>query len=113
MYRAGLESVLGLKRRGHALSLDPCIPSAWPGFSIVIRIGETRYDITVENPKRRCRGLATVVLDGVPVDAAEIPWRDDGRVHTVRAVIGDPMAGTNLAGNLGALPEHLRRAENT
>jgi cyclic beta-1,2-glucan synthetase len=91
MYRAGLETVLGLTRRGSVFSLDPCIPFAWPGFSAVIRVGETRYEISVENPRQRCRGIATVELDGVCVDAAAIPWRDDGRVHTVRAVIGDPV----------------------
>jgi cyclic beta-1,2-glucan synthetase len=89
MYRAGLETVLGLKRRGNAFSLDPCVPFAWPGFSAVLRFGETRYEITVQNPRQRCRGISTVELDGVPVDATAIPLRDDGRVHTVSAVIGE------------------------
>ena len=31
MYRAGLESMLGLRRRGETFSVDPCIPSSWPG----------------------------------------------------------------------------------
>jgi cyclic beta-1,2-glucan synthetase len=97
MYRAGLETILGVKRQGAAFSLDPCVPFAWPGFSAVLRIGRTRYEITVENPKQRCRGLATVELDGVSVDAAAIPLRDDGGVHRVRAVIGDPvMAGSGV-----------------
>ena len=39
-----------------------------------------------------------VELDGAPVDADAIPLRDDGRVHTVRAVIGDPVpAGHGVA----------------
>ncbi len=97
MYRAGLETILGIKRQGAAFSLDPCVPFAWPGFSAVLRIGRTRYEIAVENPKQRCRGLATVELDGVSVDAAAIPLRDDGGVHRVRAVIGDPvMAGSGV-----------------
>ena len=32
LYRAGLESILGLTRRGDTLHLDPCIPPRWPGF---------------------------------------------------------------------------------
>ena len=91
MYRAGLETVLGIQRHGAAFSLDPCVPYAWAGFSAVLRVGSTRYEITVKNPKQRCRGVATVELDGVSVDASAIPLRDDGRVHTVRAVIGDPV----------------------
>ncbi len=30
MYRAGLESILGLRRRGSTFEIDPCIPSSWP-----------------------------------------------------------------------------------
>ena len=41
MYRAGLETILGIRRHGAAFSLDPCVPFAWPGFSAVIRIGRT------------------------------------------------------------------------
>ena len=97
MYRAGLESILGITRRGSTIALDPCIPFAWPGFEAVLRFGETRYEITVENPRKRCRGVATAELDGVSVDARTIPLRLDGGVHKVRAVIGDPvMAGSGV-----------------
>jgi cyclic beta-1,2-glucan synthetase len=89
MYRAGLETILGVTRRGETLSLDPCIPFAWPGFSVVLRFGATRYEITVENPRQRCRGLVVVDCDGVAVDAHAIPLRDDGKIHRVRGVIGD------------------------
>jgi cyclic beta-1,2-glucan synthetase len=89
MHRAGLESILGLERRGATLALDPCIPFAWPGFSIVLRIGETRYEISVENPHQRCRGIASVELDGARVDPGAIPFLEDGEVHRVRAVIGE------------------------
>ena len=34
MYRAGLESILGLRRRGAAFEIDPCVPSAWKAFAI-------------------------------------------------------------------------------
>ena len=91
MYRAGLESILGLERHGSAFSLNPCIPFAWPGFSIVLRFGDTRYEISVENPRQQCRGIAMAVLDGVPVEATAIPLLQDGGTHRLRAVIGDPV----------------------
>ncbi len=50
MYRAGLESILGLKRHGASFELDPCIPTAWPEYSIVWRFGRTRYEISVVQP---------------------------------------------------------------
>ena len=92
MYRAGLESILGVERRGATLALDPCIPFAWPGFSVVLRFGATRYEVAVENPHQRCRGIATVELDGAPVEASAIPLLEDGGIHRLRAVIGDPVA---------------------
>ena len=42
----------------------------------------------VENPERRCRGVASVALDGAPVDATAIPLVDDGGVHRVRVILG-------------------------
>jgi cyclic beta-1,2-glucan synthetase len=88
MYRAGLESLLGLQRRGDAFEVAPCIPAEWPGYSMVWRFGRTRYEIVVENPEHRCRGIAEVECDGVPVDPRAIPLVDDGAAHQVRVVIG-------------------------
>ena len=88
MYRAGLESILGLRRRGGTFIVDPCIPSAWPEYRIVWTFVGSRYEITVTNPRRRCRGVASATLDGVPVDAKAIPLVDDGRTHDVRIVLG-------------------------
>ena len=89
MYRAGLESILGLRRRGATFEMEPCIPSSWPDFAIVWRFGRTRYEIAVSNPERRCRGIAIADLDGAPVDPRSIPLADDGGTHKVRLVLGD------------------------
>ncbi len=88
LYRAGLESILGLRRTGATFEVAPCIPAGWPGFSISWRVGRTRYQIEVANPQRRCRGVATAELDGVAVDASVIPLADDGATHRVRVVLG-------------------------
>ena len=90
MYRAGLESILGLKRHGSSFELDPCIPAAWPEYSIVWRFGRSSYEISVSNPEHRCRGIAVAELDGNPVDPAAIPLVDDGATHRVRLVVGEP-----------------------
>jgi cyclic beta-1,2-glucan synthetase len=89
MYRAGLESILGLRRRGSSFEIDPCIPSSWPEYEIVWRFGRTRYEISVVNPEGRCRGVAVAELDGAPVDPEAIPLVDDGGTHQVRVVLGD------------------------
>lgn len=97
MYRAGLESLLGLRRHGNALLLDPCIPRHWPGFKLFYRFGAARYEIEVENPDGVCRGVAEAVLDGVRL--CERPLRiplssaDGVRRLRVRLGAGDPKAG--------------------
>ena len=52
------------------------------------RMHDTRYEISVTNPERRCRGVARAELDGGGVNAAAIPFIDDGGVHHVCVVLG-------------------------
>ena len=89
MYRAGLESILGLRRRGAVFEIDPCIPQAWSGYSIAWRFGATRYAIEVMNPERRARGVAHAVLDGKDVDPSAVPLSDDGGQHALTVVLGE------------------------
>jgi cyclic beta-1,2-glucan synthetase len=88
MYRAGLESILGLRRHGANFEVDPCVPASWPEYAITWRVGRTTYEIVVGNPDRVCRGVATAGMDGAPVDHRAIPLVDDGGVHRVRLVLG-------------------------
>jgi len=89
MYRAGLESLLGFCVRGTRLVIDPCIPRAWPGFSITFRHRSARYEIVVENPEGVSRGVSLVELDGVPVTGfVDVVLADDGRTHRLRVVLG-------------------------
>jgi cyclic beta-1,2-glucan synthetase len=88
MYRAGLESILGLRRRGATFEVDPCVPASWPEYAITWRVGRTTYEIAVANPDRLCGGIASATLDGEPVDPHAIALADDGRVHRVGLVIG-------------------------
>jgi cyclic beta-1,2-glucan synthetase len=90
MYRAGLESILGLRKRGELLHLDPCVPPSWPAFRIRYRHGATTYEILVENPRGLARGVAQIELDGVRIDPSErgIVLRDDAQVHRVKVVLG-------------------------
>ncbi len=92
MYRAGLESILGLTRHGASFALDPCIPAEWPEYAITWRHGTATYEITVTNPDHRCRGIASAELDGDAVDPASIPLRDDGATHRLRVALGERAA---------------------
>jgi cyclic beta-1,2-glucan synthetase len=92
MYRAGLESILGLRRQGATFTVDPCIPAAWPGFALDWRVGRTLYEIRVSNPQGQCRGVASTHLDGAAVDSRRIPLGDDGRTHRVSVLLGPKKA---------------------
>jgi cyclic beta-1,2-glucan synthetase len=88
MYRAGLESILGLRRRGATFVVDPCIPSSWPHYTIAWRFQSSRYEIRVSNPEGVNRGVVRVELDGVRTKPIGIPLVDDGAVHDVHVVLG-------------------------
>ncbi|MGH7353326.1 MAG: GH36-type glycosyl hydrolase domain-containing protein [Candidatus Rokuibacteriota bacterium] len=96
MYRAGLESILGFQLRGTRLVVDPCIPRAWPGFTLAFRYHSARYEIVVENPQGVSRGVSSVEIDGVPVGGVpldgpkSIPLAADAKTHRVRIVLGIP-----------------------
>jgi cellobiose phosphorylase len=64
MYRIWIEEVLGLQVRGDSLTLNPCIPKNWDGFTLRYRRGKTLYEITVANPDHVSRGVAFVEQDG-------------------------------------------------
>jgi cyclic beta-1,2-glucan synthetase len=89
MYRAGLESLLGFRVRGARLVIDPCIPRAWPTFSIAFRHRSAWYEIVVENPEGLSRGVVSVELDGVSLGGpADVQLADDGKAHRLRIVLG-------------------------
>jgi len=89
LYRAGLEWILGFRVRGANLSIDPCIPRNWPGYSIKFRFRSATYHIKVENPSGVSRGVAALQFDGKTLeDRANIHLTDDGKAHQVLVVLG-------------------------
>jgi cyclic beta-1,2-glucan synthetase len=90
MQRAGIEGILGLRRRGEILYLDPCIPRAWAGFEISLRNGSARYEIFVENPDGAERGIASATVDGEVVLERPLYLRlkDDRATHRVAVRLG-------------------------
>ena len=88
MYRTAVEYMLGIRLAGETLVIDPVIPSSWPGFEATFRHGDTTYEISVENPARRCGGVASMTFDDKPISPPAIPLVQDGQVHKVRVTLG-------------------------
>jgi cyclic beta-1,2-glucan synthetase len=72
-WRLGVESILGLRRDGGGLRIEPCIPPSWEGFEAWVHLGGQLLHIVVENPDRVSTGVAAVTLDGVEGPPQRIP----------------------------------------
>ena len=90
MYRTAVEGILGIHLRGGILSIDPCIPRAWPGFEVTYKHGRSRYRIAVENPRGVSTGVSRATLDGREMSGTpcEITLVDDGTYHYGRITLG-------------------------
>lgn len=81
MYRLITESLLGLRRTGAILELNPCIPAEWPGYRLRYRYGKTLYQFDVSQVDE---GPSRVWLDGIEQAGVSLYLVDDQRVHMVR-----------------------------
>ena len=87
-YRTGLEGILGFTKRGTRLTMNPCIPPAWDGFTIEYVYETATYAIEVRNPSHVEHGVKSVTVDGAVVADGVIQLTDDGKRHVVVADMG-------------------------
>jgi len=92
MYRLTVESLLGLKREGDVLHINPSLPADWPGLTMRFRHGSTSYNIVVSQSGGGEAGVTRMELDGAEVPGRSIPLLDDHLKHDlhVRVGSGDP-----------------------
>lgn len=90
MYRAGMESILGLRIQGHEMHLRPCIPPLWKEYKIVYRYSpKTVYEIFVRNASEAFGVVESIHLDDQKLEGlGPIKMADDGRSHRVQVVLG-------------------------
>jgi cellobiose phosphorylase len=87
-YQAGLEYILGFKKIGEQLVLDPCIPQKWEKYSLKYKYLDTRYQIEVQNPNGVNRGVKRVILDGKKLEGNVVPLVNDGKEHKAEVRLG-------------------------
>ncbi|MBL0163060.1 MAG: cyclic beta 1-2 glucan synthetase [Xanthomonadales bacterium] len=85
MYRLMIESLLGLRRQGQGLRIEPCIPADWSGYRLSYRYGDTAYRIQVTQ-STLAGAVNSVSVDGVDKPDRIIPLLDDGVEHAVEVV---------------------------
>jgi cyclic beta-1,2-glucan synthetase len=87
MYRVALEAILGFRKTGDTLRIEPSVPSSWPGFSIAYRFGSSQYTIEVKVSRGASKGTR-VTVDGRRIKGDAIPLVDDGQPHAVVVEVG-------------------------
>jgi cellobiose phosphorylase len=79
--------ILGVRPDYDGLTVDPCIPSDWDGFTVTRQFRGATYVITVRNPDHVCRGVKQMVVDGQSIAGNRLPIFNDGRTHPVNIVM--------------------------
>ena len=87
LFIAGLESVLGIKKEGELLHINPCIPKDWESYSVSYKYKETIYNINIYNLEHKSTGIKTVYDDNNAVYTNEIKMVNDGEVHSVDLIM--------------------------
>lgn len=91
MHRAGLEGILGIRREGDELVIDPCLPVDWPGFNARIVLGAARYEIEVQSQQAQSNALCST-LDGEAVPHT-------GKALRVQLTAGEHVLKVKLCGS--------------
>ena len=86
-YFAVTNFILGVQTGFDGLTINPCIPTEWPGFEVTREWRGATYNINVTNPNHVSKGIKSITLNGQPVDGAIAP-QVEGSVNTVTVVMG-------------------------
>ena len=82
---AATQFILGITPSLDGLTVNPCIPENWDGFSASRKLGNAVYNITVSNPEHISKGVKSITVDGVVCDKIE---RFESGTHEVVVVLG-------------------------
>ena len=73
LYRAALESLLGLRVRQGEMSLNPCVPADWPSFEVILRLDERVVTVHWQRGETTMLKADRFVKAGEVVRLAELP----------------------------------------
>jgi N,N'-diacetylchitobiose phosphorylase len=72
-YYAATHWILGVRPEVEGLRIDPCIPKAWPGFTMRRHFRGKMVRIEVKNPTGVNHGVKLLTVDGRPVPGNVVP----------------------------------------
>ena len=80
--------ILGIRPEFEGLVIDPCIPASFTELTLTRKFRGATYRIHITNPEGKEKGLASLTLNGVPVDGNMLPSPRDNGEYVVEAVMG-------------------------
>ncbi|MHB8062915.1 MAG: GH36-type glycosyl hydrolase domain-containing protein [Ruminiclostridium sp.] len=83
MYRIGIEHILGIKKQGNQLIIEPCIPQKLSEYSVRYIYGDSIYNILIKNQGGKDTAVKQIKIDEKTFDTNKIELIDDGRTHRV------------------------------
>jgi cyclic beta-1,2-glucan synthetase len=87
-WRLGVEAILGIKRSGDELEIDPRIPRDWTGYRAAMRFPGGTLDLRIENPEGIGSGVREILVDGQRLDERVVQIPVDGQQHAVVVRLG-------------------------
>ena len=87
-YFSATQYILGLKPELDGLRIDPCIPSAWSGFSATRRFRGKLMRIAVHNPENVCKGVVKMMVDSKDIPGNLVSADLPGGEHQVEVWLG-------------------------
>ncbi len=87
-YFAVTNFILGVRTGFDGLTIDPCIPTDWPGFEVTRQWLGATYNIKVVNPDSVSKGVKSITLNGETVSGSSVPVQAEGSVNEVIVTLG-------------------------
>jgi cellobiose phosphorylase len=88
-YQAATQWILGIRPEYEGLRVEPCLPSAWSGFTAVRRFRGRLFHITVHNPQGVSRGVIKMAIDEKTIAGNLIPSGLEDGEHHVEVWLGE------------------------
>lgn len=83
-YTAATKYIIGVNPVFNGLQINPCIPSAWDGFSVKRKFRGINYDISVKNPEHVCKGVLKLIVNGQEIKGNIVPLQSkDTKVEVI------------------------------
>lgn len=80
--------ILGVRPEYDGLSINPCIPPEWDGFTVQRKFRNALYNITVQNPNHISKGIREILVDDKKITGNILPPFEDEKTHNVKVIMG-------------------------